>query len=90
MWIEFLNKNFGLTHFFVEYGPDAAYLGNNYLETGDTSSLTKGWINFWRPYFKFNSELPTDKKITPIGIDFNRSVTNLNALRSLLSKLRTS
>ena len=84
MWIEFLNKNLGLTHFFMEYGADATFLGDKYLETGDTSNLAKGWINFWRPYYQLNSDLPIGKKITPIGIDFNRPLTYLSALKLLL------
>lgn len=86
MWIEFLNENFELKYFFIESGPDAAYLGDRYLQTGDSSHLNNGWKNYWRPYYKLNSKLDASKKIIPVGIDFNRPANYVKALKLLLSK----
>jgi hypothetical protein len=84
VWIKFLNANFGLTHFFVEYGHSADIFMNRSMQTGDTSYCNLYGKSFWKSLYTYNSNLPPGSKLNCFGIDFERPCTYVKALRSLL------
>jgi hypothetical protein len=87
-WIKFLNKEFGMTHFFMEFGHSSGLLCNQYLQTGDVSYLptarfTKNKI-FWTSLFSYNQERGKDQQAYSFGVDFERTHSYLKALKLLL------
>jgi hypothetical protein len=85
IWVTFLNKYFGLTHVFLEFGHSAAVCANNFLVTNDTSNLyDSSSIEYWRQYSMLNSALPDERKVKFFGIDFNRSKSYFKALKKII------
>lgn len=87
LWLQFLSKNFGVTHFFGESGHSSDILLNKYLETGDTSYIFVANKSFWRSLYHFNSGLPVGKKLRYFGIDFESRRTYIKGLKQILPTL---
>ncbi len=77
--IKYLNQTQGITDVFMEIGTSAAWLYNSYLETGDTSFISKPMLpyaqqqyyrDFWKALYSFDSGI--SKKLRIHGIDFER------------------
>jgi len=86
VWIKYLNINLGLTHFFLEWGHATDVLANNYLRTGDSSSLFTKDKEFWRTLFAYNLTLQQNMKLHYLGVDFERNRTYIKALKFILPK----
>lgn len=88
VFIKFLSKNFGMTHFFMETGHSTDILWNKFLETGDTAYLViyrnPSSIRFWTNFYTYNASLPKSKIVTPLGIDFERICCYCKSLKLLL------
>lgn len=84
LWVKFLNKNFGLRHFFLEFSHASAVCVNKFLESGDTSFLFGGNKEYWQQYRSLNSKLDPPNQVHLFGIDFNRPSSYLKSLRILL------
>ncbi len=88
VWVKFLSSNFGLTHFFMEFGHSSDILCNQYLQTSDTSYLPKARFTrnkiFWTNLSSYNSSLEENKRMKSFGIDFERTHSYCKALKSLL------
>ena len=89
LWLQFLSKNFGLTHFFGESGHSSDMLLNKYLDTGDTSYIFVADKTFWRSLYHFNSSLPSDKQLRYFGIDFESRRTYIKGLKLILPALES-
>ena len=63
VWIKFLNENFGLTHFFLEYGHSSDLTCNYYLQTGDTSYVYDINKTFWKQLYNYDLQQPENKKV---------------------------
>jgi hypothetical protein len=84
IWISFLQKNFGLTHFFLEAGHSSAVLLNQFLKTGDTSFIFVKEKKFWKRVYEYNSSLSADQQLHYFGIDFERASSFVKALQFIL------
>lgn len=84
IWVKFLNANFGLTHFFREFGHPSAVCINQYLETGNSQDLYTATNNIWEQYLNLNSKLAASNQVKLFGIDFNRPNSYLKGLKLLL------
>jgi hypothetical protein len=84
VWINFLNANFGLTHFFLESGHTSDVLINKYLQTGDSLYFYLTDNLLWEKLYRYNYNLPKNKKLKYFGIDFERPYAYIKALKSIL------
>ncbi|TDW96849.1 hypothetical protein EDB95_4685 [Dinghuibacter silviterrae] len=73
VWIGFLNRQMGLTHFFLEGGHGAHLLAGQYLRTGDTSYLHIRDKVFWKGLLAYDQNRPENRRVFPGGgVDFER------------------
>ena len=79
--IKKLNYEFGYNAIFMEIGKSAAYIYNQFLETGDTTLLEKPTMiysikkqekQFWKYLYIYNKSLKNDSKLKIYGVDFER------------------
>lgn len=77
--IKHLHARHGIKHVFMEVGIAAAYLFNQYLNTGDTT-LIHGLVytdhhykDFWKDLHAYNITIPADKRLVIHGVDFERT-----------------
>lgn len=77
-FIRHLHDRYGIKDVIMEIGHAAAYLYNQYLQTGDTS-LIKGlvyteayYMNFWESLHQYNLTLPLHNRLIIHGVDFER------------------
>ena len=98
--LKYFNQKGNVRYLLTEEGYGSAYLINKYLRTGDKAYLeivfsqlkgTFGWnkesYNFLLELFKYNNQLPEDKKITVLGADIEHQTrTGYIALNELLPK----
>lgn len=76
-----LNATQGIRDIFMEAGHAAVWCFNKYLQTGDTAYLytrklvfaSGGYQQFWQDLYKYNQNLPSDKKLVIHGTDFERT-----------------
>ncbi|NBW38958.1 MAG: hypothetical protein EBR30_28865 [Cytophagia bacterium] len=81
--ITHLNSQFGVRDVFMEIGYSAAFLYNQYLETGDTALLINPRLPYslpvsnhrilWKRLYEYNKTLPTNLKLRIHGVDFERT-----------------
>lgn len=90
--IKHLNRTRALAEFIIEFGPSEAYLYNLFLKTGE-EHLLKGtlyggafheWKAFWNKLYLLNEELPPDRKLKIVGVDFDKPQTFAFALKELV------
>ena len=86
VWIKYLNANFNLTHFFLEWGHATDVLANNYLKKGDSSFLFTKDKEFWKSLFAYNTNIEKNLKLHYLGVDFERNRTYIKALKFILPK----
>ena len=80
--LKYFNQKGSVSYLLTEEGYRASYLENKYLRTGNKAYLeiiyselggTLSWnkedYNFWLELFKYNNQLPEDKKLTVVGAD---------------------
>lgn len=85
IWLSFLNKEYGLKHYFLEWGVAASYLENNYLQTGDSLLLPNIYTkNRIRNIRKYNLTKPTHLQLSSCGLDFERLSTYKQAIIKLI------
>lgn len=77
--IKHLQARYGIKDVFMEVGISAAYLFNQYLNTGDTS-LIQGLVytdhyykDFWQNLYAWNCTVPENKRLVIHGVDFERT-----------------
>ena len=83
-WLKFLNQRRGLTCFIGESGTSEAVLFNHYLQNPDSSLKKLRKRFFFENLYKFNSTLSASHQLYFAGIDFERPVTYMPALKALL------
>ncbi|MES2701696.1 MAG: erythromycin esterase family protein [Bacteroidota bacterium] len=90
--IKYLHREHGVRAVFIETGIAAAYLYNRYLQTGDTTLITKPALvyaqheparEFWRQLYIYNKGLKD--KLTIYGMDFER-MEFLKVMKLLMRK----
>ena len=84
MWLRFLNRQLGVTHFFFEFGHSADLLCNAGLANGDSSYWFFARRTMWNDLYTYNRSRPEKNRLHPIGIDFESRRTYVKALRLLL------
>lgn len=80
-FITHLNERYGVRDIFMEIGKSAAYIYNQFLQSGDTSIFKKyslvynqGYYkNFWIKLYAFNASRPVDLQLRIHGVDFERT-----------------
>lgn len=96
--LKYFNQKGNVRYLLTEDGYGASYLKNKYLRTGNTVYLeivysalegTYSWnkeeYNFWLELFKYNNQLPEDKKLTVVGADIeHQRQTGFVSLKELL------
>ncbi len=79
-FITHLNECYGVRDIFMEMGKSAAYIYNQFLQTGDTSFLKKYSLiynqgfykKFWEKLYLFNVGRPMHLQLRIHGVDFER------------------
>lgn len=98
--LKYFNQKGNVRYLLTEQGYGTSVLINKYLETGDESYLdiiyskleeTYSWnkegYNFWLDLYKYNNQLPEDKKLIVVGADIeHQTLTAYIALNELLPK----
>jgi hypothetical protein len=87
-FIRHLNLEFGVRDIFMEIGYSAAFLFNRYLETGDTTFVTRPKLPYllgeykqmWSELYNYNKKLPDTLKLRIHGVDFE----NFDVFKALL------
>ncbi len=83
-WLKFLHQRRGLTCFIGESGTSEAVLFNRYLQNPDSSLRKLRKRFFFENLYKYNSTLSASHQLYFAGIDFERPVTYMLALKALL------
>lgn len=83
-WLRFLHQRRGLTCFIGESGTSEAVLFNHYLQNPDSSLKKLRKRFFFKNLYQYNTTLPTTQRLYFAGIDFERPITYMPALKALL------
>jgi len=88
--LTYLYKNDHVRYLVMEFGPDFAFLANQYLETGDDSLLIERRLyffkEFWKNLYEFNRSKDSLERIKVIGFDFNRFTFTAKVFDQILKR----
>lgn len=94
VWLEYLSNEFGLRHFFMEFGHSSALLCNKFLETLDSTFLPNARFTqhkyLWKELADFNHNKTREKQLSVFGIDFERPHSYCKALKLLVPNVNPS